>query len=73
MEELSLVDRVSFSFVEDVVWELVPEGEVEECMVICVFYILTEAIDLGNALLLFSMKVWVCLKRQAEGRGCYMR
>lgn len=41
---------------EDVVRELVPVVEVEEGMVICVMYVLTDATDLGNALLPFSMK-----------------
>lgn len=42
---------------EDVVWEFVPEVEAEEGIVISVVYVLTDAIDLVNALLFFSMKV----------------
>ena len=46
VEELSLMDWVSFAFAEDVVWELVPEVEVEEGMVISLVQVLTDAIDL---------------------------
>jgi hypothetical protein len=41
---------VSIAFAEDVVWELVPEVEVEEGMVISLVQVLTDAIDLKNFL-----------------------
>jgi hypothetical protein len=37
---------VSIAFAEDVVWELVPDVEVEEGMVISLVQVLTDAIDL---------------------------
>lgn len=39
---------MSIAFAEDVVWELVPEVEVEEGMVISLVQVLTDAIDLKN-------------------------
>jgi hypothetical protein len=52
---------VSIASAEDVVWELVPEVEVEEGMVISLVQVLTDAIDLKKnlkkALLLFSVRL----------------
>jgi hypothetical protein len=62
---------VSIAFAEDVVWELVPEVEVEEGMVISLVQVLTDAIDLKiffkkSTIALFCATFGVILKRQAE-------
>jgi hypothetical protein len=58
---------VSCAFAEDVVWELVPEVEVEEGMVTSLVEVLTDVIDLKKCTVARFYEIFgVILKRQAE-------